>query len=91
MKTLLIAFSLLFAFTIGSVEAADKKDNQVSEVRKVEAFSSIEVISVDVDCDYLCASIEGVGSVKLSGTAGKADVSKEGIGSVNTRNLKIGK
>lgn len=45
---------------------------------------------IHVNCDYLRASIDGVGSVTLSGSAGKADISKGGIGGVNTRNLKIG-
>ena len=45
---------------------------------------------IHVDCDRLRASVEGVGSVKLSGTAGITDISKSGIGRVNTRNLKVG-
>ena len=40
--------------------------------------------------DRLRASMEGVGSVTLSGRARQADISKGGIGGVNTRNLKIG-
>lgn len=46
---------------------------------------------IHVNCDYLSADIDGVGSVTLSGTAGKADISKGGIGSVNTHNLKVGR
>lgn len=46
MKTLFITFSLLFVLAAGFIFAADKNENQVSEVRKVEAFSSIEVTSV---------------------------------------------
>lgn len=45
MKTLLITLSLIFAATAGTVYAADG-DAKVSEVRKVEAFSSVEVTSV---------------------------------------------
>ena len=45
---------------------------------------------IHVDCDRLRASMEGVGSVTLSGRARQADISKGGIGGVNTRNLKIG-
>ena len=205
MKTLFITLSLLFAAVAGTVYAANEKDPQVSEIRKVEAFSSVEVTSVatvyftqsnsyslkiegreeyvtttttevkgdcliigfknkkdgdnnrnkgvtiylsapdlkdveftgvgsfncegalklndvkfeiegvgkvnvkdltckslvvkmegvgkadiHVDCDRLRASMEGVGSVTLSGRARQADISKGGIGGVNTRNLKIG-
>jgi hypothetical protein len=171
MKTLFITLSLLFAAVAGTVYAANEKDPQVSEVRKVEAFSSVKVTSVatvyftqsdgdnnrnkgvtiylsapdlkdveftgvgsfncegalklndvkfeiegvgkvnvkdltckslvvkmegvgkadiHVDCDRLRASMEGVGSVTLSGRARQADISKGGIGGVNTRNLKIG-
>ena len=46
MKTLFITLSLLFAAVAGTVYAANEKDPQVSEVRKVEAFSSIKVTSV---------------------------------------------
>lgn len=38
MKTLFITLSLLFAAVAGTVYAANEKDPQVSEVRKVEAF-----------------------------------------------------
>lgn len=185
MKALFITLSLLFAAVAGTVYAANEKDPQVSEIRKVEAFSSVEVTSVatvyftqsnnyslkiegreeyvtttttevkndrliigfknkkdgnnnrnkgvtiyltapdlknvefsgvgsfncnealklsdvkfeiegvgkadiHVNCDRLRASMEGVGSVTLSGRAGQADISKGGIGGVNTRNLKVG-
>ena len=46
MKTLFITLSLLFAAVAGTVYAANEKDPQVSEVRKVEAFSSVKVTSV---------------------------------------------
>ena len=46
---------------------------------------------IQVDCDFLSAKLSGVGQVVLSGTAGQADISKGGVGSVNTRNLKVGK
>lgn len=46
MKALFITLSLLFTAIAGTVYAANEKDPQVSEVRKVEAFSSIEVTSV---------------------------------------------
>ena len=40
---------------------------------------------------HLSAQMGGVGSVTLSGSAGRADISKGGIGGVNTDNLKIGR
>lgn len=46
---------------------------------------------IHVNCDYLSAHLDGVGHVTLSGTAGKADISKDGVGGVNTRNLKVGR
>lgn len=46
---------------------------------------------IHVNCDYLSAHLDGVGHVTLSGTAGKADISRDGVGGVNTRNLKVGR
>ena len=46
---------------------------------------------IHVNCDYLSAHLDGVGHVTLSGTTGKADISKGGVGGVNTRDLKIGR
>jgi len=46
MKALFITLSLLFAAIAGTVYAANEKDIRVSEVRKVEAFSAVEVTSV---------------------------------------------
>lgn len=46
MRALFITLSLFFTAIAGTVYAANEKDPQVSEVRKVEAFSSIEVTSV---------------------------------------------
>lgn len=46
MKTLFITLSFLFAVVVGTDYKANTDDNNVSEVRKVEAFSSIEVTSV---------------------------------------------
>lgn len=43
-----------------------------------------------VDCDRLDASVEGIGSLTLSGKARSAHISKDGIGSVSTRRLKVG-
>lgn len=46
---------------------------------------------IHVHCDYLSADMDGVGGITLSGTAGKAEISKGGIGSVNTKGLKVGR
>lgn len=46
MKTLFITLSLVFAAVAGTVYGANESESLVSEVRKVEAFSSIEVTSV---------------------------------------------
>lgn len=47
MRALFITLSCIFAVVAGSVYAAgDAKEVKVSEVRKVEPFSSIEVVSV---------------------------------------------
>lgn len=41
--------------------------------------------------DEVSFEVKGVGEITLSGEAGQADISKGGIGSVNTKNLKIKK
>ena len=46
---------------------------------------------IHVHCDYLSASLDGVGHVTLSGEAGRADISKGGIGGVDTSNLRVGR
>lgn len=46
MRALFITLSLVFTAIAGTVYAANEKDPKVSEVRKVEAFSSIKVTSV---------------------------------------------
>jgi len=45
---------------------------------------------IHVDCNHLDARVEGIGHIDLSGSAGSANISKGGIGSVNTSNLRIG-
>lgn len=46
---------------------------------------------IDVDCQELKASIDGIGSLTLSGKAKVATISKEGIGYVDDDDLQIGK
>lgn len=44
---------------------------------------------IHVQCDELKAEVAGIGSLTLSGKAKRADISRDGIGSVNTSNLEI--
>ena len=55
------------------------------------ALRGVGSADIHVVCDYLTARMSGVGDVTLSGTAGHADISKGGIGGVNTCNLKVGR
>ena len=71
---------------VGEVNVADLTCN----VLKV-ALRGVGSADIHVVCDYLTARMSGVGDVTLSGTAGHADISKGGIGGVNTDNLKIGR
>ena len=44
---------------------------------------------VEVQADHVDASMDGIGSVTLSGKTRTADIDKSGIGSLNTRRLEI--
>ena len=63
MKTLLITLTFLFAAIANTVYAANDKNSEVSEVRKVEAFSSINMTSVAtvhfIQSDTYSLKIEG--------------------------------
>lgn len=76
-------------FQIEGVGKVNVKDLTCHNL-KVE-LEGVGNADIHVNCDYLSADIDGVGGVTLSGTTGKADISKGGIGSVNTRNLKVGR
>lgn len=45
---------------------------------------------ITVDCDYVNASMHGVGSVTLRGNACSANLSRGGIGDLDTKGLHIG-
>lgn len=45
--------------------------------------------TLDVKCDNLGASLKGVGNLTLRGTAGSAQIKKEGLGHINRKNLKV--
>lgn len=70
---------------VGSLNVADLHARNV----KI-ALEGVGNGELTVDCDYLDASVDGVGSLTLSGKARSAHISKDGIGSVSTRRLKVG-
>lgn len=53
-------------------------------------FDGVGKADIHVRCEQLKADIDGVGKVTLSGSAGQADIRKDGIGFFNTKNLKVG-
>lgn len=69
---------------VGSAEVADLTCH-----RFTVSLNGVGDAEVNVDCDYLKARMGGVGSLELRGSAGEADVSRSGIGSLNTKRLKI--
>lgn len=70
---------------VGSLNVADLYARNVKITLKGVGNGELTV-----DCDRLDASVEGVGSLTLSGKARSAHISKDGIGSVSTRRLKVG-
>ena len=73
----------------GGVGDVHVKDLTCRDLRV--ALRGVGSADIHVVCDYLSAKVGGVGEITLSGTAGHADISKGGIGGVNTDNLKIGR
>lgn len=71
---------------VGEVNVSDLTCNELKVALRGVGSADIHVV-----CDFLSARMSGVGDVTLSGTAGRADISKGGIGAVNTDNLKIGR
>lgn len=69
---------------VGSAEVADLTCH-----RFTVSLNGVGDADVNVDCDYLKARMGGVGNLELRGSAGEADVSRSGIGSLNTKRLKI--
>lgn len=70
---------------VGSLNVADLHARNVKI--SLEGVGNGELT---VDCDQLDANVDGVGSLTLSGKAKSAHISKDGIGSVSTRQLKVG-
>lgn len=71
---------------VGKLNIADLTCNNL----RVE-LEGVGKANIHVHCDYLSANLDGVGHVTLSGEAGRADISKGGIGGVNTSDLKVGR
>lgn len=71
---------------VGSIDIADLK----CKTLHVSA-EGVGKVNIHVDCDRLVGNVDGVGHITLSGNAKSASISKDGIGGVNTRNLKVGK
>lgn len=71
---------------VGEVNVSDLTCDELKVALRGVGSADIHVV-----CDYLTARMSGVGDVTLSGTAGHADISKGGIGGVNTCNLKVGR
>lgn len=97
MKTIFITLSFLFAVVTGTVYAANADDAKVSEVRKVEAFSTIEITSVATiyftQSDTYSLKIEGLEKyVKTTTTTVKDGHLVIGFkdGNKETRNRKEG-
>ena len=70
---------------VGSLNVADLHARNVKIT--LEGVGNGELT---VDCDRLDASVEGVGRPTPGGKARSAHISKDGIGSVSTRRLKVG-
>lgn len=74
------------------VEGVGKMNVEDLTCRSLDiSLEGVGKADIHVVCDQLSASVDGVGRITLSGSARSADISKGGVGSVNTRNLKVGK
>lgn len=74
------------------VEGVGKMNVEDLTCRSLDiSLEGVGKANIHVVCDQLSASVDGVGRITLSGSARSADISKGGVGSVNTRNLKVGK
>lgn len=71
---------------VGEVNVSDLICNKLEVGLRGVGSADVHVV-----CDYLSARMSGIGDVTLSGTARSADISKGGIGSVNTKKLKVGR
>lgn len=69
---------------VGSLDVSDLQCNTLTL-----RLHGVGNADVKVNADHVDASMGGVGSVTLSGKTRTADIEKGGIGSMNTRRLKI--
>lgn len=74
-------------FDVEGVGSLDVRDLQCKTLTlRLEGVGNADV---EVNADHVDASMEGVGSVTLSGKTRTANIDKSGIGSLNTRRLEI--
>ena len=75
-------------FDIEGVGSLDVRDLQCKTLTL--RLQGVGEADVQVQADHVDASMNGVGSVTLSGKTRTADIDKSGIGSLNTRRLEVG-
>ena len=75
-------------FDIEGVGSLDVRDLQCKTLTL--RLQGVGEADVEVQADHVDASMNGVGSVTLSGKTRTADIDKSGIGSLNTRRLEGG-
>ena len=75
-------------FDIEGVGSLDVRDLQCKTLTL--RLQGVGEADVEVQADHVDASMNGVGSVTLSGKTRTADIDKSGIGSLNTRRLEVG-
>lgn len=69
---------------VGSVKIAKYEGGKVYITNE-----GVGSVTMDVNCDYVKAVLEGVGGIRLSGVTRQLDEDKEGIGSVKKKDLQI--
>ena len=69
---------------VGSVSV----DNHKGKIVKI-VNEGVGNVTAKVDCQFMDAKLEGVGSIKLSGVTRQFTHSKDGVGSINISDLKI--
>ena len=74
-------------FDVEGVGSLDVRDLQCKTL--ILRLQGVGEAEVEVQADHVDASMDGVGSVTLSGKTRTADIDKSGIGSLNTRRLEI--
>ncbi len=75
-------------FTVNAVGSLTVDDLHCRNLRL--DFDGVGSVDMNVDCEFLEADVDGVGSMTFAGSAGNTKISKNGVGSCNVRNLKVG-